>query len=280
MAGAWADTNTPATVRVAAVQCRSPMGRTAQNVSNLVDLVRQAAQGGAKIVVTPECAVTGYLDPVAWTSWTTDTNSVWWAGRVAQTVPGPATETFSALTRELRIYLCIGLMERAGGKFFNAQVLLAPDGAIAAHHRKKNLWTPGDSAWCTAGDRPVQVADTPYGRLGLMVCYDFHVLPPQLAKENADIVLYSVGWYGPNEKEWFGNEFPRKVVAPHGFSVVAANWSGGTARDEWPGRGHSCVIAGDGKVLAMAKTVAGNEVVWAEVAGRAAPPPGRTDGSP
>jgi hypothetical protein len=37
---------------------------------------------------------------------------------------------------------------------------------------------------------------------GLMICFDFHTLPPLLAKQEADIVLYSVGWYGPNEKNW------------------------------------------------------------------------------
>jgi predicted amidohydrolase len=254
-----------ATVRVAALQCYAEMGRTAANTSNLVVLIRRAAKDGAKIVVTPECAVQGYMHPPSWTSWTTATNGARYVGNVAEPVPGPSIAIFSALAKELDVYLGIGLVERDGNKFFNAQVLIAPDGGIVAHHRKKALWTPGDSAWCSQGDLPIQVVDTRYGRVGLMICYDFHVVPPQLAKQRADIVLYSVGWYGPNEKQWFETQFPQQAVIPFGFSVVSANWAGRTETDVWPGRGHSCIITGDGKVLAMAKTVIGNEIVMADL---------------
>ena len=98
-----------------------------------------------------------------------------------------------------------------------------------------------------------------------MICFDFHAVPPQLAKQKADIVLYSVGWYGPNERNWFQNLFPQQAVIPFGFSVVAANWAGQAEDDDWPGRGCSCIITGDGKVLAMAKTVTGNELVMADL---------------
>ena len=127
------------------------------------------------------------------------------------------------------------------------------------------LWPPGDSGWCTPGDLPIQVVKTEYGNIGLMICYDFHALPPLLAKRGADIVLYSVGWYGPNEADWFGRAFPAKAVVPYGFDVVVANWSGPTEVQEWPGRGHSCVITREGKVLAMSQAVCGNDIVFADL---------------
>ena len=207
-----------ATVRVAALQCYSEMGCAKANTSNLVGLIRQAAKGGAKIIVTPECAVQGYMYPPSWAIWTTDTNDAWYVGNVAETVPGRSTAVLSGLAKELNVYLCVGLIERVADKFFNAQVLVAPDGAVIAHHRKKALWTPGDSTWCSEGDLPVQVVETPYGRVGLMICFDFHVVPPQLAKQKADIVLYSVGWYGPNEQNWFGTLFRQKAV-PDGIRI-------------------------------------------------------------
>ncbi len=101
-----------------------------------------------------------------------------------------------------------------------------------AHHRKPSLWTPGDGTWCTPGEREIQVVKTEYGRLGLMICFDFHTLPPLLAKKGADIVLYSVGWFGPNEENWFGKLLPAKAVIPYGFDLVAANWSSATAAEE------------------------------------------------
>jgi predicted amidohydrolase len=255
----------PATVRVAALQCSSPMGSTAANTSNLVALIRQAARDGAKIIVTPECAVQGYMAPLAWASWSTGTNDAWQVARVAEPIPGPTTRTFGALAKELGVYLCVGLIEVAGREFFNAQVLLAPDGTLAARHRKTSLWTPGDSAWCTrSGERP-QVVSTPYGRLGLMICFEVHTLPARMAEAKPDIILYSVAWYGPNEKDWFGNQLPQRVSARLGCGLVTANWAGGDVRATWPGLGYSCVIGGDGHVLAMARTVVGNEIVMVDL---------------
>jgi predicted amidohydrolase len=254
------------TVRVAAIQCPSVMGETAGNVRNISGLVRQAAGRGAKIVVLPECSVQGYLDPTTWTSWSTsgvgDTMPV---RGVAEPVPGPATELLGRLADELNIYLCVGLVEAATNGFFNSQVLLSPDGTILAHHRKKSLWTPGDTTWCTPGDLPVQVVKTEFGNLGLMICFDFHTLPPLLAKRGADIVLYSVGWFGPNESNWFRNVFPQQAIVPYGFDVVVSNWSSPTEAQEWPGRGHSCIITREGKVLAMSESVSGNDIVMADL---------------
>lgn len=253
------------TVRVAAIQCPSVMGKTADNVRNMTNLVRQAAARGAKIVVLPECGVQGYVDPITWTSWSTSNVGELAVSKVAEPVPGPSTALFGRLADELDIYLCVGLIEAASNGFFNSQVLLSPDGAIVAHHRKRSLWTPGDSTWCTPGDLPVQVVKTEFGNIGLMICFDFHTLPPLLAERKADIVLYSVGWYGPNEANWFGTVFPKKSVIPYGFHVVAANWSSTTEAQVWPGRGHSCIITREGKVLAMSEATSGNDIVVADV---------------
>ncbi len=104
-------------------------------------------------------------------------------------MPRPAIKLPAELAQDLTVYICVGLAETNTNGFFNSQVLLAPDGTIAAHHRKKSLWTPGDSTWCTPGRRPVQVVDTEYGRLDPMICYDFHALPPLLAKRQDDALL-------------------------------------------------------------------------------------------
>ena len=205
------------------------------------------------------------MDPTTWRNWSKSDTQSDAVRTVAEPVPGPSTKRLGELAGELEVYICVGLVESDTNGFFNAQVLLGPDGGIAAHHRKKSLWTPGDSTWCTPGKLPVQVVDTEFGRLGLMICYDFHSLPPLLAKRKADIVLYSVGWYGPNEKSWFGQVFPRKAVIPYGFDIVVANWTSTSAEQAWPGRGHSCVINGQGKVLAMSQSVIGNDVIMADL---------------
>ena len=254
------------TVRVAALQCPSRIGETASNVSNLVSLAREAAAGGARILVTPECALQGYMFAPTQITWSTNASSKkWHVSRVAETIPGPATTNFSKLAAKLGVYFCLGMIERADGKFYNSQVLFDPDGAIVAHHRKQERWPPGDGAWCSKGDLPVQVVDSPYGRLGLMICYDFQTMPKALAAKKADIILYSVGWYGPHPDEWFRRKFCAEVVKPYGYHVILANWSGATPYEEWPGKGSSCVLTGDGKVLSMATNSVGNTIVYANL---------------
>jgi len=78
-------------------------------------------------------------------------------------------------------------------------------------------------------------------------------------------VSYSAGWYGPNEKNWFEKVFPRRTVIPYGYHIVVANWSARSPDERWPGQGHSCVISREGKVLAAAKSLVGNEVVVADL---------------
>src|ERR1700755_2708514 len=59
----------PKTVKVAAVQCPSDLGDVAGNTKRLTALVREAAKNGAKIVVLPETAITGYLSQDLKTNW-------------------------------------------------------------------------------------------------------------------------------------------------------------------------------------------------------------------
>lgn len=258
----------PATVRVAAIQCFSDLGKTLENRKRLSELIAQAAEMKARIVVLPECAAHGYMQPALDRKWSRNADSEkdeLSVDVVAETVPGTSTRHFSSLAKSLGLYIALPLIESAGGKFYNTLVLLDPDGELAGHHRKQSLWTPGDGQWAAAGDRAPQVIPTPFGRIGLMICHDLHVLPARLKAARAEIVLYSVGWYGMNTRAWFESVFPERYVVPNGFSVVAANWSSNPAEDGWEGRGSSCVIAADGKVLATAKNVEGCEIVVADL---------------
>ena len=257
----------PTSVRVAAIQCSSQLGKLAQNRQRLTELITRAASDDAKIVVLPECAVHGYYDPLEDTRWTRaafpEENEIAVAG-VAERIPGPSTHYFGALARKLSIYLTVPLIEADHDHFYNAVVLLGPDGAILAQHRKHNLWPPGDGSWASAGTGAAQVVATPYGRLGLMICYDVHTMPQRL-RGNADIVLYSVGWYGPNAENWYGDIFPRNYVQPNGFAVVAANWSAEFSDDLWQGAGFSTIFKADGTVVKMSTRTSGSEIISADL---------------
>src|SRR5262245_7464285 len=64
-----ADELMPGTVKVAAIQCSSDLGAVEENRAKLTNLVRKAAANGAKIVVLPETAITGYLSQDLRTNW-------------------------------------------------------------------------------------------------------------------------------------------------------------------------------------------------------------------
>jgi len=295
------------TVRVAAIQCYSRMGEIDYNRRLLKGLIEKAAGAGAKIIVVPECAVSGYMDPANDIKWTKkpgpDANEALQAdvpavasgakaeaytnfaesgvaptrqlvgaktdeldaNKAAETVPGASTEYFGKLSAKLRVYLCISLIEKDEGELFNTQVLLDPEGKVCGHHRKTILWQPGDGLWATEGVLPVDAIETKYGRLGLMICFEYHALPKLLARERVDIVLYSVGWYAPNVETWYREIFPRNTVVPNGFSIVVANWSAEKDSPGWPGHCCSCVIDSSGTVLAMAKETRGEEIVIADL---------------
>lgn len=106
----------PATVKVAAIQFRSEFGNAADNRNRLEVLIRQAAASGAKIVVVPETAITGYM--------TTDLKTTWFLDgwpiteklngvspeSAAEPVPGPSTEAFAKVAKQLGIYLTVPLL--------------------------------------------------------------------------------------------------------------------------------------------------------------------------
>jgi len=97
----------PKTVRVAAVQFISQWAKPAENRKALEPLVREAAGHGAKIVVLPEAAISGYMSHDIGTTWQVDQRplSVGLEGispkAVAESVPGESTKLFGALAEEL-----------------------------------------------------------------------------------------------------------------------------------------------------------------------------------
>jgi predicted amidohydrolase len=138
----------PATVKVAAVQCSSDLGAVTANSEKLTKLVEEAAANGAKIVVLPEAAITGYLSQDLKTNWHLDG---WpleanFKGKdphaFAETVPGPSTDHFCELAKLLGIYLTVPLVEKdeQGAHFYNTVCLAAPDGRLVAHYRKLTPW--------------------------------------------------------------------------------------------------------------------------------------------
>jgi len=262
------------TVRVAAVQAASQFGQPQANREELARHVRRAARAGARIVVLPETAVTGYADFAL--------KRVWQVGRralsaglagadpkdAAETVPGPSTRFFAQLARRHGIYLSVPLLEvdRKTGRYYNTVVLLGPTGQRLIHYRKLNPWPWAERGWASEGNLGHPVADTPYGRLGVLICYDIHEQARKLAELRVDMLLYSIAWVDDKGSDWFPKRLP-DIARRHGLHIVGANWTlpRKSPAPDWHGYGQSTIIDRAGNVLANAQRDIGSEIVLANL---------------
>jgi N-carbamoylputrescine amidase len=150
-----ADTN----IRVAAVQMRSLLGQIDHNLRHASDLVDQAAEAGAEIIVLPELAACGYsLSAALWDS--------------GEALAGTTVQWAQSIAQRLRVYVGIGFVEVDGGDFYNTYVLAAPDGHVAGFVRKTMAET--GLFRCATGSH---VVHTDVGRIGIGICADNHFAP-------------------------------------------------------------------------------------------------------
>ena len=261
------------TFLAAAVQCHSRFGQPARNREKLAGLVRQAARCGAKVVVLPEAAVSGYL--------TADLSNTWHVAKrpigkeltgvdpkgAAESVPGPSTRFFGRLADELGVYLTVPLVEvdRKTGAYYNTSVLLGPDGKVLIHYRKRDPWPWAERSWATAGDRGNPVVDTPFGRFGLLICYDIHDQARIMGRLKVDTLLYSIAWVDDDGSDWFCDDLP-DIAEENGFNIVAANWTVPKRPEPaWHGYGQSRIIAASGRVVTSVSDDLADGVVLAEL---------------
>jgi len=102
-------------ILVAAAQTAPRIGDVAGNLDEISRILKQAAGRGARLVIFPECALTGY-----------NYDSRAEALPQAQTLPGPASQTIAAITREHNVYTIFGLLEKDGERLYNSAALLGP----------------------------------------------------------------------------------------------------------------------------------------------------------
>jgi len=259
------------TVKVAAVQFLSKMADPAKNRERLEVKIRQAGRNGAKIVVVPETAITGYMSTDLKTTWRLEGWRVTTGlagmhpGKYAETVPGPSTRAFAKLAKELGIYLTIPLVEvdLKSGRYFNTLVLAGPDGKLLLHYRKLNPWPYAERSWATRGDRGHQYVDTPYGRLALLICYDINYEPQRLKKARIDTLLYSIAWVDDADSTWYDKQLP-DIARANNMNIIGANWTV-PAKVDWHGYGQSRIISRTGRILAKVKKDIGEEIIYAEL---------------
>ncbi|MBM9616808.1 carbon-nitrogen hydrolase [Desulfobulbus rhabdoformis] len=148
--------------------------------------IREAKQKGAQLVVLQELHCGPYFCQSEDTS----------CFDLAEPIPGPATEYFGALARELDIVIVISLFERrAPGLYHNTAVVLERDGSLAGRYRKMHIPDdPGyyEKFYFTPGDIGFTPINTSLGRLGVLICWDqwYPEAARLMAMAGAEILIY------------------------------------------------------------------------------------------
>jgi N-carbamoylputrescine amidase len=250
------------TLRVGLVQQRCTDNRQ-ENITASIAGIREAASQGARLVVLQELHCGPYFCQ------TEDAACF----DLAEPIPGPATEQFGAVVRELGLVLVTSLFERrAPGLYHNTAVVLETDGSIAGRYRKMHIPDdPGyyEKFYFTPGDLGFTPIDTSVGRLGVLICWDqwYPEAARLMAMAGAEMLIYptAIG-YDPTDtheeqtrqrEAWM--TIQRSHAIANGTPVISVNRVGfeadpsgiGTGAQFW---GNSFVAGCQGELLTVADT--------------------------
>ena len=113
-------------VKVAGVQMEPRLLEKEENLSLCLEMIRVTAKAGARLIVFPECALTGYVF-----------NSLEEAAPMAEPIPGPSTEKMLDACREFNVYVIVGLLEREAAVVFNSAASWDPGCGYPARAGRK-----------------------------------------------------------------------------------------------------------------------------------------------
>ena len=188
------------------------------NIAKLQDNIRKAAAMGAELVVLQELHNGIYFCQ-------TENTQLF---DQAESIPGPSTDSFGQLAKELGIVLVLSLFERrAPGLYHNTAVVLEKDGTIAGKYRKMHI--PDDPAYYekfyfTPGDLGFEPINTSVGRLGVLVCWDqwYPEAARLMAMRGAELLIYptAIGWESSDTEEEKQRQLGAWITIQRGHAVA------------------------------------------------------------
>lgn len=215
-------------------------GNRGENINKGVAATREAAGNGAKLLCFSELAFDRFY-PAQPAGPDRDT--------LAETIPGPTTDVFMALARELEVVIVLNFLEMDGGKTFDSSPVIDADGAILGSTRMVHV--PDypcfhEKGYYTPGDRGAAVYDTAIGRIGVAICYDRHY--PEymraLAVAGAELVLTPQAGAADEWPDGLFEAEMRVAAFQNGFFTALCNRVGKEPKMEFAGESFVCNPAG------------------------------------
>jgi predicted amidohydrolase len=226
------------------------LGEPRRNLHAILARLRQAAGGGAQLVVFPECALTGY-----------GFHARDEALPFAEPLDGPAARRVASACHELGVWSVYGFLEAEGPKLFNACALVGPGGPVATY-RKVHLPYLGVDKFVDPGDRPFAVHDAGGVKVGMHICYDgsFPETARVLTLLGAELLVLPTNW--PTHSECAAEHMIATRALENVVYVMAVNRVGEERGFRFIGR--SSIAATTGQTLAFASPD-GEEILYADI---------------
>lgn len=231
--------------RLALIQMKVT-GDKRKDLQRAETMLREAADRGAQVLALPEMFNCPYVSKSF--------------PEYAEEADGPTVRRLSALAKELSVVLVGGsIPEKEDGKVYNTCFIFGPDGSLLGKHRKVHLFDVDvkggvymkESDTLSAGDQ-ITVVDTPYGKLGVAICYDcrFPEMIRKMALQGASLVLLPAAFNmttGP--AHW---ELIMRMRALDNQIYFAAISSARNLESPYIAYGHSCLVTPWGEFCAKA----------------------------
>jgi len=256
--------------RIAIVQRPPTFLDRAATLESAVASVREAAAGGARLIVFPEAFVPGYpawiwrLRPGADMALADRLHSLLLANSVS--LEGDELAPLREAARQHEVTIVCGIDERdsqfSRGTLYNTVVIIGPDGAVANRHRKVMPTNPERMVWGFGDASGLRVIDTPCGRIGALICWESYMPLARCALYAQGLDIYVAPTYDTGER-WIAT---MQHIAREGGCWVLGSGCAFQARhipdtvpgkaelyanaDEWVNAGDSVVVAPGGRILA------------------------------
>ena len=212
-----------AEIKVAAVSFDPQPHQLDNNITGIINSATIAAQKGAKLIVFPEHASSGF----AYVSLSDVSSSL-------DTIPGKLTNALAKITMKYHTYVVVGIQEKdpVTDTVYNSAALVGPNGYIGKY--RKNQLNSANNVWETPGNLGFPVFDTEIGKIGLIICYDDSQLQSMILPNlrGADILAYPTGAGVLPKADLGSNENHSTIVNMAtipgwlGMNVVAADITG------------------------------------------------------
>jgi nitrilase len=186
-------------VKVAVIQAASVIMDGKETMKKAIDLTLQAGEKGAKIVVFPEAFIPAYPRGL---SFGTKIGSRSMEGRKdwlrylenSILVPSEATDLLGEAAKKAGVYLVIGVIERdretSGGTLYCSVLFFGPDGTLLGKHRKLKPTASERIVWGEGDGSTLPVFDTPYGKIGALICWENYMPLARAAMYAKGVQIY------------------------------------------------------------------------------------------